>query len=75
MTKKIVGVNPDFADFDEIDMDAEDLIAEFEQGEVTFEELKNIVGHDAARTIQERVHGEPDPNDPNSYFDDPSEFL
>lgn len=71
MSKKIVGVNPDFADYDEIDFDAEDLIIEFEQGTVSFDELKNIVGYDAARTIQERVHGEPDMNNPDSFFDNP----
>lgn len=74
MTKKIVGVNPDFADQDEIDFDAEDLIIEFEQGTVTFDELKNMVGSDTARTIQERVHGDTDPNNPASYFDDPTEY-
>jgi len=74
MTKKIVGVNPEYADHDEIDYDVEDLIAEFEHGVVTFDELKCIVGTETARSVQNRVHGEGDPSDPETYFDDPSAY-
>lgn len=71
MTKKIMGINPDYADFDEIDFDVEDLIFEYEQGTVGFDELRDMVGSDTARTIQERVHGDADAD---SLFDDPTRF-
>ena len=72
MTKKITGINPDFADFDEIDEEALYIIEEFEQGMVSFEELKQMVGHETARTIQDRVHGSDGNLD--DLFDDPEDF-
>lgn len=71
--KTVTGINPDFADFDEIDIDAEDLIIEFEQGTATFEELRNAVGTEMARAIQERVHGD-DGYNPDELFDNPQDF-
>ena len=52
------GVNPDFADFDEIDMDAEYAIAEFDNGAITLDELKALVGSETAQAIAERRDGE-----------------
>lgn len=66
--KKVNGINPDFADYDELDADALDAVEEFHQGLLTFDELKNLVGPDAANTIKDKRYG---PNDPEGFFDDP----
>lgn len=70
--KNITGINPDFADFDELDGDALDAVEEFQQGTLTFEELRNMVGPEAADAIKERRYG-PD-YDPDSYFDNPEDL-
>ena len=71
MTKKVTPVNPDYADFDEIDSDAEDIIAEYRQGRVSFDELKSAIGYEAARQIQDDVYGEEGIED---LFDNPEDF-
>lgn len=69
--KKIVGINPDFADFDELDADALDAVEEFQQGFLTFEELKTLVGPEAAQAIKEQRYG---PDDIGALFDDPEDY-
>ena len=70
--KKITGINPDFADYDELDGDALDAVEEFEQGVLTFEELKNLVGPETAQAIKDHKYG-PD-GDPEALFDNPESF-
>lgn len=60
------GVNPDFADYDEIDEDAEDAIQEFEAGIITLDELKALVGPEAAQSLAEQ-HSD-------DLFDNPEDF-
>lgn len=69
--KKITGINPDFADYDELDGDALDAVEEFQQGLLTYEELKVLVGLEAARAIKEKRYG---PDDPEALFDNPEDF-
>lgn len=71
MTKKITGINPDFADFDELDSDALDAVEEFQQGLLSYEELKNLVGLEAAQSIKEQRYGS---DDPDAYFDNPEDY-
>lgn len=63
------GVNPDYADYDEIDPDVEDALEEYEAGVLTYEELKALIGPEAAQAFLDK-----DPDDPESYFDDPEDF-
>lgn len=65
--KRITGVNPDFADWDELDQDALDAVEEFADGAITFDELKNLIGPEAAAAIKEQQ----DESDPERFFDDP----
>ena len=67
--KIVQGVNPDFADFDEIDTDAAEALGEFDQGVITFEELRHLIGSEAARARAHRRY-----DDPESLFDDPEDF-
>lgn len=71
MTKRVTGVNPDFADFDEIDVDAEDAISEYAEGTLTFAELKIMIGADAARAVEKSVHGG---TDFENLFDNPEDY-
>lgn len=64
------GVNPDFADFDEIDEDAAEAFEEFEAGNLSFHEFKSLVGPEAAASYAEKYHG----GDPDDLFDDPEDF-
>jgi len=70
--KKITGINPDFADYDELDDDALDAVEEFQQGVLTFEELKVLVGPETAQSIKEMKYGIED--DPEALFDNPESF-
>lgn len=72
MTKRVVGINPDFADHDEIDTEALDAVTEFEQGTISFEELKVMVGYESAKAIQSKIHG--DGSRADNLFDDPEDF-
>jgi hypothetical protein len=63
------GVNPDFADFDEIDTDAAEALEEFDQGVITLDELRHLIGPDAARARAQIRY-----EDPESFFDDPGQF-
>ena len=67
--QKINGINPDFADYDELDNDALEAVEEFQQGTLTFEELKALVGPEAANALKNQVYGPDD--DPEALFDDP----
>jgi len=71
MTKKVTGVNPDFADFDELDTDALDAVEEFADGQITYDELKNLVGVEAATVLRDIYH---DKDDIESFFDDPEKL-
>lgn len=68
MTKKVTGVNPDYADYAELDTDALDAVEEFMDGQISYDELKNLVGVEAATVLKEIHFGK---DDPESYFDDP----
>ncbi len=61
------GVNPDFADFDEIDEDAECAVQEFQMGTITLDELKALVGPEAAQSLADK-------NDEYDFFDNPEDF-
>lgn len=56
--KVVRGINPDFADFDEIDQDALDIIESYGQGLVTFEELALLVGPEQAVFMRIKMYGE-----------------
>lgn len=72
--KKVGGVNADYADFDELDFDAFDALEEFGCGQITFEELKAIVGPEAALAARRRMYADDDENDFFGLFDDPEDF-
>lgn len=67
-----LGLNPDFADWDELDQDALEIVEDFYDGSATFEELKAIVGAEAAQSIMDKMIADGD--DPSKLFDDPEEF-
>ena len=71
--KKVNGINPDFADYDELDGDAVDAIEEFQQGTLTFDELRTLVGPETADAIKEQRYG--GDHDPDVFFDDPEIVL
>ena len=62
-------INQDFYDYDEVDIDVEEAIQDFENALLTFDELKNVVGWEVARTIQARVYGTAE-----YLFDDPEMY-
>ena len=47
------GVNPIFADYDEIDQDALEALDEFDNGLITMDELRHLVGPEAVRARAE----------------------
>lgn len=61
----------DFCDSDELDLEALEAIDEFNEGILTFDELKDLVGPEAAQTIRNRIDPE---RDPSFFFDDPEKF-
>lgn len=63
------GVNPDFADFDEVDPDALEALDEFDIGMITLDELRHLIGPEAARARAEMRYEHPD-----SLFDDPEDL-
>lgn len=65
----IRGVNPDFADFDEVDPDALEALDEFDRGRITLDELRHLIGPEAARARTEMRYEHPD-----SLFDDPEDL-
>lgn len=60
----------DFYDDDELDLEVEEAIGEFERELLTFDELKSIVGVKVAKSVQARVYG----NSYESLFDDPEDL-
>lgn len=66
------GINPDYADFDEIDEDAAEAFEEFDAGNLSFEEFKALVGPEAAASYVEGCVEEGDR--PESLFDNPEDF-
>lgn len=71
---KGVGLNLDFMDDDEIDDEALEAITEFEEGIISYNDLKSIVGHQEARAIKERGEMGTDETDPESFFDDIDDY-
>lgn len=67
--KIIRGINPDYADWDEIDEDAAGAYEEFDAGILTYEEFKTLVGPEAAAAYVETL-GE----DHAPLFDNPEDF-
>jgi hypothetical protein len=65
--KVINGVNPDYADFDELDDSVAEAFDEFDAGVLSFEELKIQVGQDAAQAFAESREGD----EFSSMFDNP----
>lgn len=63
------GVNPDFADNDELDMDALDALEEFDNGTLTLDELRHLIGPEAARSRAELRYDSSD-----LLLDDPESF-
>lgn len=72
------GLNPDFADHDEIDEDIAEAISEFDNGRISYLQLKVNIGPEAARSHVDRMAG---PEDIAEYatnldglFDNPEDF-
>ena len=70
--KIVNGLNPNYADHDEIDQDALEAVEDFGSGQITYEELRIQVGPEAAQELLARLEGE-DPFLP-LLFDDPESF-
>lgn len=70
--KILRGVNPDFADFDEIDVDVEDALNDWNEGIISFEELSRLVGPETAENLR-RIRYE-ETGDEAALFDDPDDF-
>lgn len=72
------GLNPDFADFDEIDADIEDAYEEFNNGRISYDQLKVNVGPEAAQAHADRVLGtdyaDEYMNDISNLFDNPEDY-
>lgn len=69
--KTVYAINPDFIDSDSLDADALAAVEEFSEGNISFSELKEYVGTDVLKAIQEqRAYA----FDPEQYFDDPESF-
>lgn len=63
----------DFADQVELELDIDtlDAVDEYTQGILSFDELKDLVGQEAAQSI--RILSNQD-HDPSTYFDDPENY-
>ena len=55
--KRRIGINQDFADFDEIDQDAIGAEGAYRAGQLTFDELAALVGLDEAKELQDKRFG------------------
>ena len=66
------GLNPDYADFDEIDEDVTDLIDGWYNGQVTPEELRAVLGREAALAYLEEANVD---GQCWGIFDDPEDIL
>lgn len=62
--KRRVGINPDYADYDELDADAVGAEMAYREGLLTFDELSALIGLDDAKVVQERKYGQ-EPEDPD----------
>lgn len=65
------GINPEFADYDELDDEALDAIEEFQDGSLTVWQLQALIGPEAAQAMAKKVN---QASDPDSFFDDPEDF-
>jgi hypothetical protein len=66
------GLNPDFADYDEIDTDVVEAYEDFDSGHITYEQFKAEVGPDAAAAYAEKYAEDSAFRD---LFDDPEDFA
>lgn len=69
--KKLANGLPDFADFDELDLDALEAMDDFQQGTLSYDELRSLVGVEAAQAIKRSISED---HDPESLFDDPEMY-
>lgn len=58
-------------EIEDLDIDALAILDDFQQGTLDYDELKSLVGPEAANTIQRHVFGS---QNPDSLFDDPEDF-
>ena len=68
------GINPDFADFDEVDLDTAELIEEFGYGVYSFEELVGLLGREEAERLAAQLDAA-DEEHVDRLFDDPDDFF
>jgi len=73
--KRIIGINQDFADFDELDEDALGAEGAYREGLLTFDELAALIGLDEAKEVQDRKYGSEEPESPVDTFDDLQNWL
>ena len=71
IVKVLSGINPCWADFDEIDEDALDMMSGYERGDVTFAELVSLVGREQAEEARRQIYGTSGDED---LFDNPEEL-
>ena len=65
--KKVTEFNPDYVDHAALDQDA---IEEFTEGQITFDELKSLIGPEGAAAIKEQRNS----YDSDPFLDDPESF-
>ena len=68
--KVVRGINPDYADDSELDIDAMEALEDFQGGRMTYEGLKAVLGKEAAESAASQ-HGY---DDSSQLFDDPEDF-
>jgi hypothetical protein len=68
--KVVRGINPDYADDDELDIDAMEALEDFRGCRMTFEGLKAVLGKEAAESVA-AAHGY---DETSSLFDDPEDY-
>ena len=55
--KRVSGINPDYADYDELDEDALGAEGAYREGLLTFDELVALIGLDEAKEVQDKKYG------------------
>lgn len=65
------GLNQEYADFDEIDEDIEEARSDFENGRLSFDGLRALIGPEAAQSCLDQL--DEDEGLPH-LFDDPEDF-
>lgn len=69
--KTPIPVNQDFQDWDEIDVDALDAFDDYHEGVISFDELRSLVGTEAAYVAKAKND---EKNGEENLFDDPETF-